>query len=137
MCLCKSIVGDDQTATPEGPQSCAPFLFLRTGFGSSAMVYCFHKTLPVVASKEDTLPRNLQHSYLGSAPATSSKEETGTYKRPPARVGEPVMTAAGCSSSFVFQTSLPVAASTAYTLARMSPKYATHRFPIWPMLIAV
>jgi hypothetical protein len=36
-------------------------LFVRTGFGVSAIVYVFHNTLPDVASSAATLPRNVQH----------------------------------------------------------------------------
>src|SRR5215470_3245250 len=107
-CFSRSTVGDDQIPAPAGPHSCTPWLFLRVGFRSSVMVLLFHSTLPVAASSAASVPRSLQHSYRGSAPAASSMVVIGTYSTPPNNVGAPVMVTMGCSSSCVFHTPLPV-----------------------------
>ena len=95
MLVFSSIVGDDQTAAPDGPNSCVPTLFVRVGFGASGITYVFHTTSPVAASSATTLPRNVQHGYFGSAPATSSIDDTGTYSRPAYSFGVPVTRAIG------------------------------------------
>ena len=76
------------------------------------MVNAFHSTFPVDASNATTLPRKVQQEDDLLAPVTSSYEETGTNNVVPTSVGEPVMTAAGWSSTLVFHSSLPVSAST-------------------------
>src|SRR5262245_52258166 len=116
------MVGDDQMPPPAGPYDCTPsFVFERGLFGST--VYVFHSTLPVFASSAVTLPRKVQHSYLLFAPMPSSPMPcTGTYMRPSNTTGAPVTPAAGCVSTRVVQICLPVCASSAYALARWSPK---------------
>ena len=73
-----SIVGDDHTAAPDGPQSCVPDLFLRVGRNGSEIVELFQINFPVAASRAETLPRNVQHAYVGLAPVTSSYDDNGT-----------------------------------------------------------
>ena len=104
-------MGDDQTAAPDGPKSCVPAEFFVVGFGVSPIVYVFHTWLPVAASSARTLPRNVQQGYFGSAPTSSSSDETGTIKRPSTNFGVPVTRATGWSSAFFLQRSAPVAAS--------------------------
>src|SRR5580692_11159254 len=94
--FCRSIVGDDQTATPEGPQVLVPILFCPAGIGRSRTVYACQMCAPFFASRAAMLPRNVQHSYLGFVAARdSSLPDTGTYKRPASSFGEPVITANG------------------------------------------
>src|SRR5215471_18675762 len=94
--FCRSIVGLDHTATPEGPHVFAPALFWPVGFGVSSTVYACQTRLPVRASSATMLPRNVQHSYAAFVAAMdSSLPETGTYNRPDSSLGEPVMTANG------------------------------------------
>src|SRR3954469_12905743 len=76
-----------------------------------------------------TLPRNLQHSYVGCAPDTSSIDDIGTYSRPLYSTGEPVIRAAGCSSRRRVHFNWPVTASSAYTVARMSDTNAVGASP--------
>src|SRR5262249_4945182 len=76
-------------------------------------------------SNATMLPRNLQHSYDGSIADASSIDDTGTYNRPSKNAGAPVIREAGCSSTLTFQSGFPVAALTACTTLRVSPKYAT------------
>src|SRR4051812_36561436 len=109
---------------PAGPYICVPAEFLRDGFGASGIAYVCHSTVPVAASIATRLPRNVQHSYLGLFAETSSRDATGTYRRPRYSTGAPVIRAIGCCSTFVFQSCLPVAISTAKTFALSSPKYA-------------
>src|SRR3989442_2752790 len=121
--FCRSRVGDDQIATPDGPQVFVPILFCPVTFGSSATRYVLQTRPPVAASRATRLPRNVQHSYLGFVAAIdSSLPETGTYRRPASSFGEPVITASGYSSAGVRQRCAPVFPSTAYTLPRRSPK---------------
>ncbi len=98
-------------------------------------------TAPVAVSIAATLPRNVQHSYPAFAPAPSSHEDTGTYKRLPCNAGAPVMRADSCESSLRVQRGAPVDASSAWTVAARSPKntaYLGGAAPeIEPMLIAV
>src|SRR5277367_4332147 len=115
MCRARSTVGEDQMPAPDGPHSCTPCEFFRTGCAAPAIVYVFHITLPLAASSDETLPRNLQHSSLASAPLTSSSDETPTYNLPSASVGAPVTCTSGCESRLVFHRTLPVNASTANT----------------------
>src|SRR5262245_40619145 len=90
----RSSVGEDQTATPEGPQVFVPALFCPLGFAASETKYAFQICFPLAASSATTLPRKLQHSYLGFIEASdSSLPETGTYNRPPSSFGVPVITA--------------------------------------------
>src|SRR5262245_22382412 len=70
------------------------------------------------------LPRNSQHGYFGSPTWDSSRDETPTYKRPPYNAGAAVIAARGCSSTFFLHSTFPVSASTLYTFADWSPKYA-------------
>ena len=42
------------------------------------MVKLFQHTSPVAAFNAEMLPRNLQHSYFGLAPSTSSADEVTT-----------------------------------------------------------
>src|SRR5215510_5805052 len=123
-CFFTSTVGDDQMPAPAGPHSCTPLLFLRVGLSSPVMVLLFHSTSPVAASSAARVPRSLQHSYRGSAPAASSTAVIGTYSTPPDNVGAPVIVTMGCSSSSVFHTPLPVTALTAWARVRWSPKYS-------------
>src|SRR5579871_161439 len=105
----RSMVGEDQTAAPEGPCKSVPAEFLRVTEGGSGSVKVFHISLPVAASSEARLPRKVQHSYLGLAASISSApERTPTYTRPFTILGEPVIPARGCSSILVFQSSSPV-----------------------------
>src|SRR5215471_17268427 len=127
-CAFTSTVGDDQMPAPAGPHSCTPWLFLRVGLSSSVIVLVFHSTLPVAASSAARVPLSVQHSYRGSAAAASSIAVIGTYSTPPDNVGAPVMVTMGCSSSRVFHTLLPVAALTAWTPVRWSPKYSVFVF---------
>src|SRR5579862_7943872 len=105
MWCAKSTVGDDHIPAPDGPHSCTPCEFFRTGAAGSAMVYVFHITLPLAASSAERLPRNLQHSSFASAPLTSSSDDTPTYSRPSASVGAPVTCTSGCGSRLVFHSS--------------------------------
>ena len=78
------------------------------------MVNVFHAILPLDASNATRLPRNVQQqSKTGLAPVTSSNDETRYNKVVPTSVGEPVIIAAGCSSTLVVQSALPVSASIA------------------------
>src|SRR5437899_1052607 len=121
--FCRSRVGDDQIATPDGPQVFVPILFCPLTFGSSATRYVLQTRSPVAASRATRLPRKVQHSNLGFVAASdSSLPETGTYSRPESSLAEPVITASGCSSARVFQRRAPVFASSAYTFPRRSPK---------------
>ncbi len=52
---------------PAGPHACTPSFVTPRFFGSSAIVYVFQTTAPVFASSAVTLPRNVQHSYVGRA----------------------------------------------------------------------
>src|SRR5205823_5565590 len=100
--------GVDHTATPDGPQVFAPALFTPVILGTSVTVYARQIRFPVAASKATTLPRNVQHSYLGLVAAMdSSRPETGTYSRPAASLSDPVITAIGCSSARTFHCSSP------------------------------
>src|SRR5438132_10899303 len=109
--FCKSIVGEDHSATPDGPQVLVPALFWPTGFATSRTVYACQIFAPVLASSATMLPRNVQHSYFGFVAAIdSSLPETGTYRRPDSSFGLPVITASGCSSARVFHTNAPVSA---------------------------
>src|SRR5262249_24565652 len=107
------------------------------GRGRSGMVYDFHTCSPLEASKATSDARNVQHSYLGFGPDPSSNDATGTYSRPSCNAGAPVTRASGCDSALFVQRSVPVSASTAYTLAFTSPKYAANFDPTLPTLIAV
>src|ERR1700686_4376334 len=94
--FCRSRVGEDQTATPEGPQVLVPILFCPAGFGRFRTVYACQMRAPVFASSATMLPRNVQHSNLGFVAARdSSLPDTGTYNRPDSNFGEPVITANG------------------------------------------
>src|SRR2546426_10226715 len=94
--FCRSSVGADHTATPDGPHVRVPALFCPTGFGTSRTVYVCQISMPVPASSATMLPRNVQHSYAGLVAAMdSSLPETGTYSRPDSSFGEPVITANG------------------------------------------
>ena len=77
-----SMTGAFHTAAPEGPQSCVPARFFCVGIASTGIVNVFQIRLPVAASRAATLPRNLQHGYVGSPAWDSSREDTGTYNRP-------------------------------------------------------
>src|SRR5262245_42192427 len=108
-----SIVGDDQMPPPAGPHCCRPSLFFPRGFDSS-IVYVFQSTWPVFASRADTLPRKVQHSYFALPPCPSSPRPcTPTKTLPPYTVGAPVIPAARWSSTLRTQISLPVLASSA------------------------
>src|SRR2546429_9964832 len=110
-------------ATPDGPHVFVPALFCPVTFGSSRTRYVLQMRLPVAASSATTLPRNVQHSYLGFVAASdSSRPDTGTYRRPDSSLGEPVITAPGCSSARVLHRSAPVSASKPHMFARRSPK---------------
>src|SRR5262245_33999751 len=117
------MAGADQIGAPEGPHICVPVLFFVVG-RASAMVYVFQTCAPVVALSATRLPRKRQHSYVDEAPAVSSPDATGTYRRPRSNAGVPVTRASGNSSAFTFHSSLPVPASTAYTFAARSPMNA-------------
>src|SRR5262245_18561320 len=116
------MVGADHTDAPAGPHSCTPSWFLRVRLGFCGMVYACQSFLPVAASSATTLPRKVQHEYFGSAPVTSSAEETGTYGRLSCNTGAPVTRATGWRSSRAVHKCPPVLASTAWTLAATSPK---------------
>src|SRR5712671_2055299 len=73
-----STVGADQTADPEGPHKGTPAVLVPLRFGASGIRYVFQMTAPVAESSAETLPRNVQHAYCGSAPCDSSYDETGT-----------------------------------------------------------
>src|SRR5262245_29291890 len=106
--FCRSSVGDDHTATPEGPHVFAPALFWPTAFTASRTVYACQIFAPVLASNATMLPRNVQHSYAALLAAIdSSLPDKGTYSRPSSSFGEPVMTAIGCASARVFQSREP------------------------------
>src|SRR5438552_4043024 len=120
------MVGDDQTPPPDGPQRVDPPAFFPIGFASAAIVNVFQTSAPVAASSATRLPRNVQHSYVGLPPCASSLDATGTYRRPSCSVGVPVMFALRCSSIARVQSCSPVAASSAYAVARPSPKYAAN-----------
>src|SRR4051812_21190682 len=107
------MVGEDQSAAPDGPHIVTPRAFLPCAVGRSFTVYVCHTGAPVAASTTIRLPRNLQHSYVGIAPVASSTDDIGTNKRPLYSTGDPVMRAAGCSSSRRVHFSSPVAASSA------------------------
>src|SRR5215470_4148307 len=98
-----SIVGADQMADPDGPQSGTPAELFPRGAGMSATVYVFQMTAPVFASSAVTLPRNVQHAYCGSAPCDSSYDEVGTYRRSSKSAGVPVMRASGWLSTLRIQ----------------------------------
>ena len=53
---------NDQMAAPDGPHCVTPCGFFLIGLGSSGIVYDFQICLPLPASSDTTLPRNLQHS---------------------------------------------------------------------------
>ncbi len=89
-------------------------------------------SLPVFASSAVTPPRNVQHSYAGSAAAAHSFDDSGTYSRPSNNRGEPVIVRRGCASTRVFHCSRPVCASTAYALPLKSPKYSRGRAFVSP-----
>ena len=74
-------MGDNQTAAPAGPYIAVPLEFFLYSFGGSLIENVFHSFFPVTASSDATLPRNLQHSYFGLGPDTSSIDEIGTYNR--------------------------------------------------------
>src|SRR5437870_2351010 len=98
--LCRSIVGDDQTAAPEGPQVLAPASFWPVTFGRSVIMYPVQIFFPFAASIATTLPLKVQHSYAALVVAIdSSRPDTGTYNRPASSLGEPVITPPGCSSA--------------------------------------
>ena len=123
--------------------SVGPVCILPTIFGTSAIVYVFQICLPVAASSATTFPRKEQHGYFGSELVPSSDDATGTYTRSSKTWGAPVIRAAVCSSVLTFQISVPFWASSAYTFAFRSPKYAIGaglpglmesavRTPAWP-----
>src|SRR5271156_580117 len=99
------MVGALHTPPPAGAQRSTPFEFLETIFGTSAIVQVFQIRLPVAASSATTLPRKLQHGYLGSELGPSSPDAAGTYPRSSNTCGAPVMRAAGWSSTCTFQIS--------------------------------
>src|SRR5215467_5216545 len=101
------------TPAPDGPYNCVPTAFFFVGLGSSVMVYVFQICLPVAASYAATLPRNLQHSYVAAAPAVSSADATGTYRRPLWKTTEPTTRASGWPSALIRQSSAPVMALSA------------------------
>src|SRR6185312_10769222 len=78
-----------------------------------------------------TLPRNVQHSYVGIAAVPSSLDDTGTKIRPAPSATAPVTIASGCVSTFVFQRSLPFMSS-AYAVAVASPKKIDRCGPLPP-----
>src|SRR5215471_44507 len=125
-----SIAGVDHTPPPDGPHSCLPAAVLVVGCGVSAMVYTFQITFPVDASSALTLPRNVQHSYVGMTAVPSSIDDTGTNTRPLLTATPPVMIASWCVSTFVFQRIAPVATSSAYAFAFASPKYSVRVAPV-------
>src|SRR5262245_47829119 len=114
----RSTVGDDQTPAPAGAQSCVPFEVTLRRTGSRAIEYDFHSRRPVCASYAATPPRNVQHGYTGLPAPDSSSDESGTNSLPSASAGAPVTRATGCASRRAFQTTAPVSALSAYTLAR-------------------
>jgi hypothetical protein len=73
-----SMVGDDQTPAPDGPQRVVPLAFLPIGFASAPMVKVFQISAPLPASSATRLPRNVQHSYFGLFPCPSSPDAIGT-----------------------------------------------------------
>src|SRR5713101_7038790 len=88
-----SRVGAFHTAAPEGPTICVPAAFFFVGLAPSEIMLVFQIFFPVVASRAKTLPRKAQQGYFGSPTCDSSRDETGTYKRPPYNCGAPVMAA--------------------------------------------
>src|SRR6476646_1800626 len=108
-----SIVGDDQTPAPEGPQRVVPLAFFPIGFASAAIVKVFHTRAPLAASTSTRLPRNVQHSYFGLFPWPSSPDAIGTYNRFSYSVGAPVTRALACPSRLRVHSSAPVAVSIA------------------------
>src|SRR6478672_2825327 len=101
------MAGADQMGAPDGPHICVPALFFFVGRASS-MVYVFQICAPVAAFSATRLPRKWQHSYEVVAPAVSSPEAIGTYRRPLSNAGVPVTRATGKSSAFAFHSNLPV-----------------------------
>ena len=98
---------------PAGPQSGVPAAFVPRDSRSS-IVYVFQTTLPVSRSSAERLPRNVQHSYSGRPPCTSSfeplhgHEEAAVVVRDRARDrGERMLV------ELAFQINRPLVASTA------------------------
>src|SRR4051812_19835599 len=74
-------------------------------------VYVFQSVAPVARSSASMLPRNVQHTYVGSIPcaeSASSCEATPTKTFPSNTVGDCVMMADRCDSACVLHTSAPV-----------------------------
>ena len=72
------MVGLAHTGAPEGAQAFVPTEVRPVILGCSGIVCVPQRTVPVAASTAITLPRNVQHSYAGSAAGVTSSEETAT-----------------------------------------------------------
>src|SRR5580704_7618970 len=101
-----SIVGVDQMPAPDGPYCGAPALLVPVRMGGST-IYVFHTTEPSFARSAVTLPRNVQHGYLGSIASVSSQEAAGTKTMPSRATGVAVRRVASCDSMRSFQSSRP------------------------------
>ena len=69
--------------------------FLRTGTGGSGIVYARQICLPLKRFRATIEPRNVQHSYDGSPPASSSSAVAEAKMRLPCVLGVAVIRASG------------------------------------------
>src|SRR5262245_6442361 len=60
-CRTGSIVGEFHTAPPAGLYKVTPLAMVLYGVGSSGTTHAFQISLPVLASRATTLPREVQH----------------------------------------------------------------------------
>ena len=110
----RSIAGLDQTGAPDGPQSCVPAAFFFVGFGSSDGVGLPDLLAGRGIERDQAAAELAALDTSVSAPGASSPDATGTYSGlvERRRSGD---SRAGNSSTLVFHTTAPVAASTACT----------------------
>src|SRR5512139_320918 len=115
------MVGLFHTTAPLGPHICTPSRLI-TVLAACGVVSKRHTGLPVSASSAAMPPCVRQHSCVGRPAAATSKDDSGTYRRPSKYVMGPLMIEVGNHFTRSRQRSVPLLASTAYTVAVSSAK---------------